>query len=178
MLLAELNEQMNDAARALAHFKQHQAFKEQVAGEKAEQRLQVLQVAHDTESAQQEAEIARLRAAELATLNERLELEVEQRTAELTQTVAQLQQEIGVRERAEAEVRLFAATLEQRVAARTDELATFFDLTLLAGQAADLIDVFEQVLTRIMEVTRSRACLLYTSPSPRDRTRSRMPSSA
>ena len=26
--------------------------------------------------------------------------------------------------------------------------------------------------------TRSRGCLLYTSPSPRDRTRSRMPSSA
>jgi len=28
------------------------------------------------------------------------------------------------------------------------------------------------------EATRQRACLLYTSPSPRDRTRSRMPSSA
>ena len=28
------------------------------------------------------------------------------------------------------------------------------------------------------EVSRSLACLLYTSPSPRDRTRSRMPSSA
>ena len=27
-------------------------------------------------------------------------------------------------------------------------------------------------------IARSRACLLYTSPSPRDRTRSRMPSSA
>ena len=27
-------------------------------------------------------------------------------------------------------------------------------------------------------IVRSRTCLLYTSPSPRDRTRSRMPSSA
>ncbi len=76
-------------------------------------------------------------------------------------------------ERAEAEARLFAATLEQRVAVRTDELATFFDLTLLAGQAADLIDVFEQVLTRIMEVTRSRGLCIHllntertATPSP------------
>ena len=29
-----------------------------------------------------------------------------------------------------------------------------------------------------LEVARRDACLLYTSPSPRDRTRSRMPSSA
>ncbi len=35
LLLAELYEQMNDVARALAHFKQHQVFKEQVAGEKS-----------------------------------------------------------------------------------------------------------------------------------------------
>ena len=47
------------------------------------------------------------------------------------------------------------------MAERTDELATFFDLTLLAGQAADLSDIFEQVLTRIMEVTRSRALCIH-----------------
>ena len=33
-------------------------------------------------------------------------------------------------------------------------------------------------LVATAEVERQRACLLYTSPSPRDRTRSRMPSSA
>ena len=33
-------------------------------------------------------------------------------------------------------------------------------------------------LKRGDEVTNTKACLLYTSPSPRDRTRSRMPSSA
>ena len=159
--LAEAYEEMDNPAQALVHLKQFQALKEVVAGEKAEQRLQVLRVAHDTETARQDAELARLRAAELLALNERLEHEVEQRTAELTQTVAQLQQEIGVRERAEADLRQFAETLEQRVAARTDELATFFDLTLLAGQAADLSDVFAQVLTRIMEVTRSRALCIH-----------------
>lgn len=159
--LAELYEEMGDAAQALAYFKQHQAVKERVAGEKAEQRLQVLQVAHDTANARQEAVSARLRAVELSTLNEQLEQQVAIRTAELTETVAQLQTEIAMREQAEAEIRQLVATLEQRVAARTDELATFFDLTLLAGQVADLSDLFEQVLARILETTRSRALCLH-----------------
>jgi len=34
------------------------------------------------------------------------------------------------------------------------------------------------VLTNTFGATRWKLCLLYTSPSPRDRTRSRMPSSA
>ena len=36
----------------------------------------------------------------------------------------------------------------------------------------------EAALAYVERVARSKACLLYTSPSPRDRTRSRMPSSA
>ena len=48
-------------------------------------------------------------------------------------------------------------TLEQRVADRTEELATFFDLILLAGQGINLPEVFEQVLPRVIEVTRSEA---------------------
>ena len=53
------------------------------------------------------------------------------------------------------------ATLEHRVATRTDELATFFDLSLLAGQASELGDVFEQALPRIMEVSQSRAICIH-----------------
>ena len=34
------------------------------------------------------------------------------------------------------------------------------------------------LFTWILKIVRNKACLLYTSPSPRDRTRSRMPSSA
>ena len=46
--------------------------------------------------------------------------------------------------------------------------------TLLQGIAlSSMEDVAASVLS-----WRSRFCLLYTSPSPRDRTRSRMPSSA
>ena len=36
----------------------------------------------------------------------------------------------------------------------------------------------DSILYRFVEVVCEMACLLYTSPSPRDRTRSRMPSSA
>ena len=34
------------------------------------------------------------------------------------------------------------------------------------------------IIFQISRSSQSKACLLYTSPSPRDRTRSRMPSSA
>ena len=152
--LSEVCEQLGELGEALAHYKQHQAAKELVAGEKANRRLQVLQVAHDTEMAQKEAE-------HLRSLNDRLEHEVAERTAELTATVALLQNEIAERQRAEAEIEQMVATLEQRVAARTDELATFFDLSLLAGEGSDLADVFEQALPRIMEVSRSRVICLH-----------------
>ena len=44
------------------------------------------------------------------------------------------------------------------------------------SQAAS--SVLEEVLERFDEQDNAETCLLYTSPSPRDRTRSRMPSSA
>ena len=47
------------------------------------------------------------------------------------------------------------------------------DITLGSGQ------IVRQVIATINDVDpNSQTCLLYTSPSPRDRTRSRMPSSA
>ena len=159
--LAEVYEQMGDATQALVHFKQHMTYQERLASEKAAQRLQVLQIAHDTATAKREAELARQRATELNAMNERLEQQVVARTAELTATVALLQQEIQVREQAEAEIQQLVDTLEQRVAERTDDLATFFDMILLAGQAVDLGEVFGQVLVRIMEVTRSRALCIH-----------------
>ncbi|NTU80231.1 MAG: tetratricopeptide repeat protein [Chloroflexales bacterium] len=93
----------------------------------------------------------------LRTANDQLEQQVRQRTRELSDTVVLLQSEIAERERAEAAIRDLVATLEHRVAARTEELATFFDLTLLAGQAEHLSDVLVQVLPRIIDVTRSQA---------------------
>ena len=48
-------------------------------------------------------------------------------------------------------------------------------------QLADKFNVLQRGVVRaerIFEIIDHRDCLLYTSPSPRDRTRSRMPSSA
>ena len=45
-----------------------------------------------------------------------------------------------------------------------------------AGHAA--LDVVAELLELAVARRETQACLLYTSPSPRDRTRSRMPSSA
>ena len=39
-------------------------------------------------------------------------------------------------------------------------------------------ELFERLTLEIFQAGLSWLCLLYTSPSPRDRTRSRMPSSA
>lgn len=150
LFLSEVYEQMGDATQALAHFKQYQAFKELVAGEKADQRLKVLQVVHDTEAAKKEAEIASLRTIEL-------QQQVEERTAELRATVDLLRAEIEERQRAERALQEMAESLERHLVARTEELAAFFDLTLLAGQGVNLPDVFEQVLPRILEATGSRA---------------------
>ena len=44
------------------------------------------------------------------------------------------------------------------------------------SESSLVLDVFTRHLGRLALV--AKGCLLYTSPSPRDRTRSRMPSSA
>ena len=171
LLLSEIYQQQGDLASALHHFKEYHAWREKVFNEKADQRLKVLQVAHDTETAKREAEILRLKAQQLEQeiieqrkLDEALRLshddleqQVTARTAELNDTVALLRQEIAERQRAEAEVQQMVETLEQRVAARTEELATFFDLILLAGQGIGLPKILEQVLPQVIEVTRSEA---------------------
>ena len=41
-----------------------------------------------------------------------------------------------------------------------------------------IIIIYPKKFGRIEKWVKDRICLLYTSPSPRDRTRSRMPSSA
>ena len=50
-------------------------------------------------------------------------------------------------------------------------LAAFAAIAVVAGILVVRTD-------RFREYVREKICLLYTSPSPRDRTRSRMPSSA
>ena len=57
----------------------------------------------------------------------------------------------------------------------SDSLA---QLELNARAASAGLATTEQAIALTSAVTKGYGCLLYTSPSPRDRTRSRMPSSA
>jgi len=52
------------------------------------------------------------------------------------------------------------------------------DSTVLAGIAPGMIWIVALLATLLSLDRLFQGCLLYTSPSPRDRTRSRMPSSA
>jgi HAMP domain-containing protein len=45
-------------------------------------------------------------------------------------------------------------------------------------EISNLVEAFNSIRCVMQESSESKDCLLYTSPSPRDRTRSRMPSSA
>ena len=49
---------------------------------------------------------------------------------------------------------------------------------VLVGGPAEFFRILAERETGLNEMPQSDVCLLYTSPSPRDRTRSRMPSSA
>ena len=53
-----------------------------------------------------------------------------------------------------------------------------YEFTIKQVHAAEILGVHQQQLTRIKDKKVPKACLLYTSPSPRDRQKSRMPSSA
>lgn len=64
-LLAEVFAAQNDYEAAYAHYKQFHELKVLVFNETEDQKLKLLQVAHDTERAKQEAEIYRLKNVEL-----------------------------------------------------------------------------------------------------------------
>ena len=70
---------------------------------------------------------------------------------------------------AEIKARVQAARIRAGLAANRELLALYWDIGRLILRAQESSGYGKKVVER---------CLLYTSPSPRDRTRSRMPSSA
>ena len=64
----------------------------------------------------------------------------------------------------------FVDLLEQEAAEETSNVRAFTDATVQAAHSNPIVDLDQ------IEV--EDVCLLYTSPSPRDRQKSRMPSSA
>ena len=75
----------------------------------------------------------------------------------------------------EARVHPYANVITRCVGSSGDVVPDLYLGTLEVG---DLILLASDGLTGMLEDEQVRDCLLYTSPSPRDRTRSRMPSSA
>ena len=93
-------------------------------------------------------------------------------------------------------LRLPGSVAEVKASPRGPKVGAFFDLdgTLVAGYTAviltrerfksrdmgvgELVSMIAAGLNHQLGLMEFEGCLLYTSPSPRDRTRSRMPSSA
>jgi len=73
LALSNAHAMKGDHAKALEHYKVYQDFKEQVAGDKANARITNLQITFETEKAQKENEINRLKNEELKDKNDQLE---------------------------------------------------------------------------------------------------------
>ena len=73
LVLPEACEAAGDAEKALEHYRLYHEIHEDVLGSQVSGRVQSIQVRHEAERAQQEAEIERLRNVELREKNEQLE---------------------------------------------------------------------------------------------------------
>ena len=51
--------------------------------------------------------------------------------------------------------------LEQRVIARTQEMAAFFDATMLTSESQDMSDLLEPTLSRILDISRCQAACIH-----------------
>ena len=72
------------------------------------------------------------------------------------------------------------SSLEQR-AVEDDVFNNAIDLVYVSPEkmvSSNFLALLKRVRTALFAIDEAHCCLLYTSPSPRDRTRSRMPSSA
>ena len=60
-----------------------------------------------------------------------------------------------------------------------DHIRSWYELEEITERQERMITIYEKEIKQLEQVKAElKDCLLYTSPSPRDRTRSRMPSSA
>ena len=90
---ATIFEQQEQWQKALNHYKQYQTMREAVFNEEADNKLKNLQILHNTETAQKEAEIYRLKNEELEaeiTERKRIETDLQSTNEELAQTLSHL----------------------------------------------------------------------------------------
>ncbi|MBI5303993.1 MAG: PAS domain-containing protein [Chloroflexi bacterium] len=97
----------------------------------------------------------------LHEMNSKLEQLVAGRTAELQQTVAELQNEIAERKQVETKLRQMEEVLAQRVADQSLKLSALYELILFAGQSLTVPEIQEQALATIMLVMGSDAGCIH-----------------
>jgi diguanylate cyclase (GGDEF)-like protein len=125
--LAQAYERLGNLKKALSHFKAFHALKEEVMTRETAQKLRTMSIQHDTEKAQRESEIYRLKNVELVKANEELQRLMESLREANTQKTALLLQ---VQEQAKA--------LERQ--AREDSLTKLFNRRYLDSQLEQELD--------------------------------------
>jgi signal transduction histidine kinase/PAS domain-containing protein len=97
---------------------------------------------------------------ELVRLNSELEKRVEARTAELQQTVAQLQTEVDERERVEAALRQMQESLADHITDLSRHLSALYEVILLGGKSLELEEVRRLTLATICNALHADAGFL------------------
>lgn len=93
-------------------------------------------------------------------------------TRSFNQMMASLRRSNSLRDQYYEELGKANEEMERRVADRTRELAAFFDLAMMSGNELQLEEFLEQVLVRIMAVSKSHVLLLHLTS--RDHTELRL----
>ena len=71
--MAQIYKHLGDFEKALEHHKQYHTIKEEIYNQENDRRFQNLQILHDTQHAQEQAEIYRLKNVELAQARDEAE---------------------------------------------------------------------------------------------------------
>ncbi len=116
----------------------------------------------ETLAAQMGAGLARLNAEQaLQKANISLERQVNERTAELSATVANLQTEIEERQRIEDNLRRAEQGLVDRVTDQSRKLAMLYEVILVGGQSLSMQEILEKTLEKFVVVMGCHAVCLH-----------------
>ncbi len=136
-LLAAAYEESGDFSAALRHYKQFHAIKENILGEKANQKLKNLEIVYRTQQAQQQVEIYRLKNIELAQAKKEAEAANRAKSAFLANMSHELRTPL-------TSILLYAELLQRYENTSTDRYQR--GLSVILQSAEHLLNLINQVL--------------------------------